>query len=114
VKPRHIIADFRVEDATEIQDKLDAAVGAAKQQAVIDSIGGILVTRHDFDHFSVSLSHDVPFGFTLEQDHVSRNRQSSARRRTPVDEPDPGNALEKASGGIRAMYTKRSTHIYGR
>lgn len=72
MQQRNIIADFHVEGATEIDEKLNAAVGAAKQLAV-RSTRGVLVTRHDFDHYSVSLSHDVPYGFTFEQDHLRRN-----------------------------------------
>jgi hypothetical protein len=33
----------------------------------------ILVTRHDFNHFSVALSSDVPFELIHEHDQVRRN-----------------------------------------
>ena len=73
-----LVADFRVQGRTEMERKLEAAVRAARQQAVVDRTRGILVTRHDFDHFSVSLSPRVPFGFTQELDHACRTRQVCA------------------------------------
>ncbi|MCI0144124.1 hypothetical protein KNN17_21480 [Arthrobacter bambusae] len=67
-----IVADFRVEGRLEMEKKLDAAVRSARRQAGADRRRGVLVTRHDFDHFSVSLTPRVPFGFTQELDHAGR------------------------------------------
>ncbi|MFJ5695127.1 hypothetical protein ACIP9X_14935 [Arthrobacter sp. NPDC093125] len=67
-----IVADFRVEGRTEMEEKLNAAVGAARQQAS-ECKRGVLVTRHDFHHFSVSLTPQVPFGFIRENDRACRN-----------------------------------------
>ncbi|MDR7083379.1 hypothetical protein J2X01_002673 [Arthrobacter ginsengisoli] len=69
----HVISDFRVKDKAELHEKLDAAVTAAQSDALADGAGGVLVTRHDFSHFSVTLSPDVPFGLIHEDDQASRN-----------------------------------------
>ena len=68
-----IIADFKVEQKAELYEKLDAAVGAAQRDALADGARGVLVTRHNFDHFSIALSPDVPFGLVYEDDQVPRN-----------------------------------------
>lgn len=68
-----VIADFRVEHKTELYQRLDAAVAAARNEASAGRLlHGVLVTRHDFDHFSVALSPDVPFGLTREHDQACR------------------------------------------
>ncbi len=69
----HVIADIRLDHKTEMDEKLDAAVAAAHSHASADRTCGVLVTRHDFSHFSVALSADVPFGFIHEHDHARRN-----------------------------------------
>ncbi|WP_284984479.1 hypothetical protein [Arthrobacter sp. efr-133-TYG-118] len=73
MQANQIIADFRVKCRTEMYEKLDAAVAEAYFEAVGNGTRGVLVTRHDFDWFSVALSHDVPFGLTRERDHARRN-----------------------------------------
>ena len=65
-----VIADFKVEHKTELYEKLDAAVAAAQSHALADGRHGVLVTRHDFGHFSVALSPDVPFGLIYEDDQT--------------------------------------------
>lgn len=64
----HVISDFRVKDKTELYEKLDAAVAAAHGYVRADKRHGVLVTRHDFDHFSVALSPNIPFGLIGEED----------------------------------------------
>lgn len=49
------------------------AVVAARTDASANGTHGILVTRHDFGHFSVSLSADVPYGLIHEHDLALRN-----------------------------------------
>lgn len=66
-----VIADIRIEHKSELFDKLDAVVAAAYADAAAHR-RGILVTRHDFDHFTVALSPCIPFGITEEDDHVRR------------------------------------------
>jgi hypothetical protein len=68
-----VIADIKVQDKGELYEKLDAAVAAAHTNALTNRRSGVLVTRHDFDHFSVSLSPNVPFGITQENDQARRN-----------------------------------------
>lgn len=65
-----IIADIRIQHKAELSEKLDAAVAAAHAQATTAPTRGVLVTRHDFDHFSVALSPDVPFGVIHESDQI--------------------------------------------
>lgn len=70
----HIIAEFRVENTSERDEKLGAAVASAQRELCPDRTrGGLLVTRHDFGHFSVALSADVPLGSIVEKDFASRN-----------------------------------------
>lgn len=67
------VAEFRVETKTEMNQRLDAAIAAAHQTAFATGSHGVLVTRHDFSHFSVALSPEVPFGLTLERDKARRS-----------------------------------------
>lgn len=73
MQENHVIADFRVRCRTEMHEKLDTAVTEAHAAAAAKGTHGILVTRHDFDWFSVALSRDVPFGLTREYDRARRN-----------------------------------------
>ncbi|MDQ0822443.1 hypothetical protein QFZ79_000180 [Arthrobacter sp. V4I6] len=68
----HVIADVHVRNKAEMDEKLDIAITAARSQALADGTRGLLVTRHEFSHFSVVLSADVPFGFTRERDLANR------------------------------------------
>jgi hypothetical protein len=56
----YVIADFRAEYKAEIDERLDAAVATARSHAFADRTGGVLVTRHDFGHFSVALQQTSP------------------------------------------------------
>lgn len=51
-----------------IEHRLNEAVAIVRTAAMQDGLHGILVTRHNFDSFTVSLSEDVPFGLTREHD----------------------------------------------
>lgn len=73
----HVIAEFKVEQKVELYEKLDAAVAVAQTNALADGRLGVLVTRHDFGHFSVALSSNVPFGLVHEDDQVCRARPAS-------------------------------------
>ena len=68
----HVVAEFRVGYKAEVDEKLEAAVVAALSDSSVDGTRGVLVTRHDFGHFSVALSPDVPFGLIHEHDHARR------------------------------------------
>ena len=55
-----------VADRHSMDAELDAAVTAAKAQALAGKRHGILVTRLGVDRFTVDLSDAVPFGLTRE------------------------------------------------
>jgi F420-0:gamma-glutamyl ligase len=55
-----------IADRQSMDSELDAAVTAAKAQALAEKRHGILVTRHGVDTFTVALSEAVPFGLTRE------------------------------------------------
>ncbi|XAS69093.1 hypothetical protein V3C33_07505 [Micrococcaceae bacterium Sec5.7] len=67
-----VVADFRVNDQSHMYERLNAAVATAHAEGLADKIRGVLVTRHDFSRFNVTLSCDVPFGLVIERDHASR------------------------------------------
>jgi hypothetical protein len=49
-----------------MERQLDQAVTIARTQAMVEGRQGILVTRHDYNSFTVGLSEAVPFGLTRE------------------------------------------------
>lgn len=64
-RPTTITASSRA----ELEQRLEDAVSAARNRAVTSGRReGILVTRHDYDVFTVVLDSAVPFGLTLERD----------------------------------------------
>lgn len=65
-----VISEFRVESASEAVIRLGQAVAEAELEAHAEQTRGVVVMRHDFDHFSVVLSSMVPFGVTIEQDSL--------------------------------------------
>ncbi|AMB39039.1 hypothetical protein IG195_06295 [Arthrobacter sp. TES] len=68
-----ILTEIRVNQPTEIDEKLEAAVRAAHEDARTKGKHGVLVIRRSFEHYSVLLSPDVPFGQTYERDQAMRN-----------------------------------------
>jgi hypothetical protein len=81
MKTGRIIADFRVDCVADIHNRLNAAVAEAHAEASTGGILGVLVTRHDFNRFSVALSPEVPYRLTRERDHLHRN---SHAQHTPI------------------------------
>lgn len=65
-----LIADFVVTTPQERDSELSKAVASAKFQAAMAGKFGVLVTRHDFSRFSVSLTPSVPYGAIHEQDYA--------------------------------------------
>lgn len=55
-----------VTDRASMERQLDQAVTIAKTRAMHEGRQGILVTRHDYNSFTVDLSEAVPFGLTRE------------------------------------------------
>ena len=70
-KNMHVIAEFHVKDKAEMNQRLEAAVVTALKEPLRET-HGVLVTRHNFDQFSVALTPDVPFGLILERDVAPR------------------------------------------
>jgi hypothetical protein len=68
-----LIADFVVATAEERDFELDRALATAHFQASMDCRLGVVVTRHDFCRFSVSLTSDVPYGTIQERDQASHH-----------------------------------------
>jgi len=65
-----LIADFVVATVEERNFELERALDTAKFKASMDRQHGVLVTRHDFFRFSVSLTPNVPYGTIQERDHA--------------------------------------------
>ena len=65
------ITHFWVQHASEIEEKLNNAVREAISRSREGLPRGLVLTRHDYNQFSVALSHDVPFGVTVEKDLLS-------------------------------------------
>jgi hypothetical protein len=61
--------EVRVSSAAEVEDRLNSAVRDLQVIATRSRTHGILVTRLNPGHFSVSLSDQVPFGLTRELIH---------------------------------------------
>jgi hypothetical protein len=58
--------DVRVDSARQIEERLNAAVRDLQPLAA-SARQGILVTRLNPGHYSISLSEDVPVGLTRER-----------------------------------------------
>ncbi|MDQ0103095.1 hypothetical protein J2T10_002752 [Paenarthrobacter nicotinovorans] len=67
----------------DVEPALQAAVDRAMIEAMVFPVRGILVTRHDHNSFTVTLSESVPFGTTLELDLRGAEDKSTMRLRNP-------------------------------
>ncbi len=63
-----IIADLVVRDAADKEAQLASALGVAIQEASRGKVCGVLLTRHHYSRFTVTLSPSVPYGQTHELD----------------------------------------------
>ncbi|MDQ0769483.1 hypothetical protein QF031_002232 [Pseudarthrobacter defluvii] len=63
-----LIADLFVQNPVERDDQLSAAVANAIHAAKADKSRGVLITRHHYSRFSVTLCPTVPYGQTRELD----------------------------------------------
>ncbi|MBT8159594.1 MULTISPECIES: hypothetical protein [Arthrobacter] len=68
-----IIADIKIQHKAELYEKLDAVIAAGYAGSAAHR-RGVLVTRRDFDHFTVALSPTIPFGIIHEKDQARRRR----------------------------------------
>ncbi|WP_427008544.1 hypothetical protein [Pseudarthrobacter sp. H2] len=62
-----LVLEVMTDGPRQIDAQLTAAVDAALEMAMESRQFGILVTRHDDTKFTVALSHEVPFGQTIER-----------------------------------------------
>jgi hypothetical protein len=61
------VLEVKVDTARQLEERLDAAVRSLQGAATRTRAHGILVTRLNPGHYTVSLSDTVPFGETREQ-----------------------------------------------
>ena len=66
----NLIADLHVESKADMDRRLTDAVAGAIQTAEITAHHGVLVTRHNFSHFTVAISPSVPFRVVKERDLI--------------------------------------------
>ncbi|MEV7133726.1 hypothetical protein AB0N24_12640 [Arthrobacter sp. NPDC093128] len=59
--------EVKVDTARQLEERLNAAVRSLQDVAIRTRAQGILVTRLNPGHYTVSLSDSVPFGVTREQ-----------------------------------------------
>lgn len=67
---KEFISEVEVHNAADKDIQLTIALGNAIRVAQEDSTCGVLVTRHQYTKFTVSLSPTVPYGQTRELDLV--------------------------------------------
>ena len=69
-RPMTIDSDFAISitatDRTSMERQLEEAVAEARTRAMQEGRQGILVTRRNYNSFTVALSDTVPFGLTRE------------------------------------------------
>jgi hypothetical protein len=66
-------------EAKSVSAQLDDAITLAESMARKEGRCGVLVTRHDYGRFSVTISPEVPYGTTQEaQDWDSNTNRSAA------------------------------------
>lgn len=69
-----LIADLRVTSKADLDHRLTSAVAGAIQKAEANGRHGVLVTRHNFSHFTVAISPSVPFRLVRECDLAGRRQ----------------------------------------
>jgi hypothetical protein len=61
-----LVLEVTAADRITLDRQLDHAEFLAQQAAMKDRTGGVLITRHSPDRFTVAVSESVPFGVTRE------------------------------------------------
>jgi hypothetical protein len=61
------VVEVRATDPVTLHRELAAAEGEAAEKALEEGCHGVLVTQHDFGHFTVAVSSQVPHGQTRER-----------------------------------------------
>jgi hypothetical protein len=54
--------------ASELAVAVDTALALVENVAAVQGMHGVLLTRHDYQRFTLEVSADVPFGLTIERD----------------------------------------------
>lgn len=67
-----LIAEFTATTPGQRDQGLTKALSVAKTRAARDGKSGILITRHHFRRFSVTLTPAVPYGSIHERDYAQR------------------------------------------
>lgn len=62
-----LVMTVMVETRSTMDRQLAEAVDIARAKAMDDGSKGIVITRHNSNVFTMTLSDDVPFGLTIEQ-----------------------------------------------
>ncbi|WP_246527397.1 hypothetical protein [Pseudarthrobacter albicanus] len=62
-----LVLEVMTDGPGQLDAQLNAAVDEALEMALEGKQFGILVTRHDDTKFTVTVSHEVPFGQTIER-----------------------------------------------
>lgn len=75
--------DVHEHNREDLDDALQAAVPKAIGKALSFPGKGILVTRHNYNSYSVKLTHGVPFGTTRERDLLLPNAASQTLTQGP-------------------------------
>ncbi|MFK0040637.1 hypothetical protein ACIQTW_12415 [Paenarthrobacter sp. NPDC090517] len=59
-----LVAEVTAADRVTLEEMLDEAEMLARHEAIKTGAGGILVTRHSHDRFTITLTDAVPYGTT--------------------------------------------------
>lgn len=89
----------------EIEAGIHTALEAAQEHSMTGSRQGIVIMRHAPDSFTVALSHDVPYGLTVEREGTAVAPEVQAHHaldRGSPGQPDPGDSQSRAAGPLVA------------
>lgn len=60
--------ELTVSRANDLAPRLNQEIAHAEEEAIIRRTGGVRVTRHKHNSYTVEVTGEVPFGLTLERD----------------------------------------------
>lgn len=61
-----VVLEITATDRETLERDLDRAELLARQEAMRERKGGVLITRHTQRHFTIAVCESVPFGLTRE------------------------------------------------
>lgn len=67
----HLNIEVNCSAASELAAAVDTALTLVENIAASQGRHGVLLTRHEYQRFTVEVSPDVPFGVTIEIDRCS-------------------------------------------